>query len=417
MASTQTRFEAASHAGDARPHDDAPPRKRRVWKWALLAAAFLAAMVVAAWSLGSSAAPTYVTAPVERGDVLRTVSATGMVNPVETVQVGSYVSGRIQDVSCDYNTKVSKGQVCAKIDSRSYEAAVAESSAAVATAQAQLAKDQANFDYQKLIYAHRAALVKSGATAQETADEAQSTYRQLQAQLQLDAAAVAQHEAERRAARVNLDYTDIISPVDGTVVSRSATVGQTVAASFQTPTLFLIAQDLTQMQVDVNVSEADIGEIRNGEKASFTVEAFPDRTFHGVITQVRQAPISVQNVITYDVVIKVANPDLVLKPGMTATAHIAVAEHDDVLRLPQQAVRFTPHGTASPAPADQPAEERTGQRVWILRGGRIERIPVMLGLADEKYVEVTGTKLAPGDQVVVGEHPAGEPPPSAVRES
>jgi HlyD family secretion protein len=333
---------AAQASASAAPE----PRRSRVlrsWLVALLLAALLGC-AFALWQASRGTAPSYVTTPVERGDIQRTTNASGMVNPVETIQVGSYVSGRIQELFCDYNTKVAKGQVCAKIDPRSYEAAVAQASAAVATAKAQLAKDQANLDYQTQLYVHRRTLAERGAMSKESADEARSSYRQLQAQLQVDQATIAQHEAELQAARVNLDYTDIISPVEGTVVARSVTVGQTVTASFQTPTLFLIARDLTQMQVDANVSEADIGEIREGQRASFTVEAFPGRRFTGVVTQVRQAPVSVQNVISYDVVIRTDNPDLLLKPGMTATAHIILAERNDVPRIPQQALRFNPAG-------------------------------------------------------------------------
>lgn len=328
-----------------------------------------------------------------------------MVNPVETVQVGSYVSGRIEQISCDYNTKVAKGQLCAKIDPRSYEAAAAEAAASVTTAKAQVDKDQASFEYQKLLYARRFALTKQGAASQETADDARRAYLQAQAQLQLDAATVAQREAALRAARVNLDYTDIVSPVEGTVVSRNVAVGQTVAASFQTPTLFLIARNLAQMQVELNVSEADIGAVRLGEKAEFTVEAFPDRRFAGVVSQIRQAPISVQNVVSYDVVLKVANAQLLLKPGMTATAHIVVAEHDGVRRVSQQALHFSP-ASARASPADAPSG---GASVWVLRDGRLARVPVKLGLSDDNYAEVTGGDLRPGEPTVIGERTVAVP--------
>jgi len=394
---------AAQASASAAPE----PRRSRVlrsWLVALLLAALLGC-AFALWQASRGTAPSYVTTPVERGDIQRTTNASGMVNPVETIQVGSYVSGRIQELFCDYNTKVAKGQVCAKIDPRSYEAAVAQASAAVATAKAQLAKDQANLDYQTQLYVHSRTLAERGAMSKESADEARSSYRQLQAQLQVDQATIAQHEAELQAARVNLDYTDIISPVEGTVVARSVTVGQTVTASFQTPTLFLIARDLTQMQVDANVSEADIGEIREGQRASFTVEAFPGRRFTGVVTQVRQAPVSVQNVISYDVVIRTDNPDLLLKPGMTATAHIILAERNDVPRIPQQALRFNPAGARPVASAGRSDRDA----VWALRDGRLVRVPVTLGLADDTNVELTGGGLQPADRIVSSEHPAGAP--------
>jgi HlyD family secretion protein len=231
--------------------------------------------------------------------------------------------------------------------------------------------------------------------AQDAIENALNVYRQAQAQVEFDEAAIRQREAELKTARVNLDYTDIISPVDGTVVSRSVAIGQTVAASFQTPTLFLIATDLTRMQVDATVTEAAIGEIREGQKATFTVEAFPDRTFTGTVTQVRQAPVSVQNVISYDVVVEAANPELLLKPGMTATTHIVVAERPDVVRVPEQALRFAPGGSAR-----QDADARDKGQVWVLRDGALAQVPVSLGLRDETHVEVTSGDLRSGDRIV-----------------
>ncbi len=385
----------------------APARRRtRRWRWAALLAAVLA--VAAAGTLlhhRDSAAADYLSAPVTRGDIVRTTTASGMVNPVETVQIGSYVSGRIQALYCDYNTEVVKGQTCAKIDPRSYQAAVDQAAAAVGTAKAQLAKDQAQLAYAKVSYDRAVALLNRSVVSQDTVDNALNGYKQTQAQVALDQAAITQREAELQAAKVNLDYTDIVSPVDGTVVSRNVGIGQTVAASFQTPTLFLIAKDLKKMQVEANVNEAEIGDIREGQEASFTVEAFPNRTFHGKVTQIRQAPVSVQNVISYDVVTTTDNPDLALKPGMTAMAHIVTAQKHDVLKVPQAAVRFSPHGFASDQGA---AGRRTGGVVWVRRAGTLQPVAVQLGLADENDVEVTGGDLRPGDEVVTGRRMPGD---------
>ena len=210
---------------------------------------------------------------------------------------------------------------------------------------------------------------------------------------------IAQKAAVLKAAQINLNYTNIVSPVDGTVVSRNVTAGQTVAASFQTPTLFLIATDLTKMQVDTNVSESDIAGAVEGANASFTVDAFPQRTFQGRVAQVRQAPISVQNVITYDVVIAVANPDLLLKPGMTATAKIVTAQALNVLRVPSQALRFTPAGAAKPGTA---TAVKAGQRRG-LGGARRQAglaVPVTVGLDDDTFAEIKSGDLKVGDQVV-----------------
>ena len=286
-----------------------PPRrasKHLRGRWLVTATLFLAAAAAVAWWRTQGATPVrYTTAPVTRGNVTRMVTATGTVNPELTIIVGSYVSGVIQQLYCDYNTRVKAGQVCAKIDPRPYQTVVDQDKANLAVAKAQLEKDKANLAYTKLKYERDSYLAERRAVSQDAADVAKNTYDQAQAQIGLDEATIAQRQAELEAAEVNLGYTNIISPVDGTVVSRNVTMGQTVAASFQTPTLFLIASDLTRMEVDTNVSESDIGGIKEGSKASFTVDAFPRRTFEGVVTQVRQSPQNVQNVVTFDVVVGV----------------------------------------------------------------------------------------------------------------
>ena len=207
-------------------------------------------------------------------------------------------------------------------------------------------KDQASLIYDRLEYPRNQSLLEENVVSQDTVDSARSTADQAVAQIELDRANIQQQQAALHAAEVNLGYTDIISPVDGTVVLRNVDVGQTVAASFQTPTLFLIAQDLTRMQVDASVSESDVGPVRIGQPAEFTVDAFPHHPFPGNVSQVRQAPITVQNVVTYDVVLNVSNPELLLKPGMTANARIITAEQEDVLKVPLQALRFTPTAAA-----------------------------------------------------------------------
>ena len=275
------------------------------------------------WTAGRSAAMHYTTAPVTSGTVARAVTATGTINPVLTIIVGSYVSGVIQSLQCDYNTKVTKGQVCAKIDPRPFQAIVDQYTANLAVAKAQLAKDQANLEYTKANSGRTALLAKQNSIAIDTADQSLSAFHQGQAQVLLDQATIQQWEAQLGGAQVNLDYTDIVSPVDGTVVSRNVTQGQTVAASLQTPTLFLIASDLTKMEVDTNVSESDIGTVKEKNSASFTVEAYPDRTFTGSVVQVRQAPQTLQNVVTFDVVVD--GTDLGSTAGLT-TGSIALTD-------------------------------------------------------------------------------------------
>jgi HlyD family secretion protein len=378
--------------------------------------ALLAAGAAWWWIAGRSAAMHYTATPVTQGTVARAVTATGTINPVLTVIVGSYVSGVIQSLQCDYNTKVTKGQVCATIDPRPFQAVVDQYTANLAVAKAQLQKDQASLEYTKANSGRTALLARQDSIATDTADLARSTYNQGQAQVLLDQSTVQQWEAQLKGAQVNLDRTEIISPVDGIVVSRNVTQGQTVAASLQTPTLFLIATDLTKMQVDTNVSESDIGTVKEKNPATFTVEAYPDWTFTGSVVQVRQAPQTLQNVVTFDVVVSAANPDLALMPGMTATTRIITAQRDNVIRVPDQALRYMPAGTPTAAPMPTAAAvapaltavaaTRQGQ-IWILKDGKPIRVALTLGLDDDSFTEILGGDLKPGDQVIVSEQAGG----------
>jgi HlyD family secretion protein len=397
--------------------------------------ALLAAIALVAWWRTRPEPVRYVTEPASRGAVVQSIATTGTVNPVVTVQVGSYVSGVIQSLYCDYNTRVEAGQLCAKIDPRPFQLKVDEDAANLASARAQLAKDKASRDYAKDMYERDLSLLKKKVISQDTVDSDKSKYDQAEAQIGLDEATIQQRQASLDASEVNLGYTDIVSPVDGIVISRNVDVGQTVAASFQTPTLFLIAQDLTHMLVDTNVSESDVGQARVGQKASFTVEAYPEKTFWGRVTQVRKAPITVQNVVTYDVVVSVENPNRELLPGMTANVRIITAEQDDVLRVPLQAIRFTPGGFAAaghaegrasgaasasagrePAgPGPPGASPGTSAQVWVLHDGKPLAIPVMTGLRDNAYAEVTGGDLKPGEEVIVNEIGAAAGQPAARR--
>jgi HlyD family secretion protein len=376
--------------------------------WKLSGGLIAAGVIVcgaAAWWITHRAPPAhYLTASVTRGDVTTTITASGSVNPVITVQVGTYVSGTIDSLTCDYNTRVHKGQLCAKIDPKPYQVIVDEDQADLAAAKAQLGKDQANLVYTKLANERAALLFKEDSGSRDAADAALDAYNQAVALVRVDAATIAQKAAALKAAQINLNYTNIVSPVNGTVVTRSVTAGQTVAASLQTPTLFLIATDLTKMQVDTNVSESDIPGAVEGAGASFTVDAFPNQTFQGVVVQVRQSPISVQNVITYDAVIAVSNPNLELKPGMTATAKIIKAQSRNVLRVPSQALRFTPAGAARTA-----GPKVSGHRVvWVERAGKLVSVPVTVGLDDETFAEIKSGDLSLGDQVVTSQAAAGK---------
>ena len=395
-------------------------RARRRLGGGIVLVALLAALGTWWWTASRPRAPHYLTGEVTRGDVTRAVTATGTVNPVLTIIVGTYVSGVIQQISCDYNTEVKQGQVCAKIDPRPYQAIVDQDKANLGVARAQLGKDQAALAYAEANYRRNQQLAIHNYASQDVADNARSVYEQAQAQIALDLATIELRQAELTAAEVNLGYTDIVSPVNGTVVSRNVTIGQTVAATFQTPTLFLIATDLTQMQVDTNLSESDIGAIRVDQPATFAVDAFPRRMFDGKVVQVRQSPQTVQNVVTYDVVVGVGNADLALKPGMTAAVEIITARRKGVVRVPDQALRYAPPEASVPPAGTSPAGASRGgasrggaspggtspggtSRVWLLRDGKPVAVPLAPGLDDDTNTEVLSGELRPGDRVIMGE--------------
>lgn len=364
---------------------------------AALVAVILVAMAGAAWwTLAARRTIHYVTTEVTRGEVTRAVTATGTVNPELTIIVGAAVSGVIEELYCDYNTQVKKGQVCAKIDPRPYQTVVDQNKANLAIAIAQLEKDKANLAYTKIAVDRYANLLQTHAVSQDTFDNAKNAYDQAVAQITYDEATIQQHQAALDAAQVNLDYASIVSPVDGTVVSRNVTIGQTVASSFQTPTLFLIATDLARMEVDTNVSESDVGGIKPGNKATFTVDAYPKRTFEGSVSQVRQSPQTVQNVVTYDIVVSADNSDLKLMPGMTAASRILIGQRADVIRVPNQALRYAPSGLTAAAPSGQ-------AQVFVLRDGRPLAIAVATGLDDDSFTEIVGGDLKAGDLVITTE--------------
>ncbi len=383
------------------PQRTATPRRR--WRLAAFILLLLVIGAGAAWRmLHPAPTVTYVTQPATRGTVTRTVAATGTVNPVLTIIVGSYVSGVIEQLSCDFNTPVKTGQVCAKIDPRPYQAVVDQATANLAVANAQIEKDKANLAYTDLANQRNQQLLKQDSASKDAADQAKNAFDQATAQIGLDAASIQQYQAALEAAQLNLGYTDIASPVDGVVVSRNVTQGQTVASSLQTPTLFLIATELKTMQVDTNVSESDIGGVKEGDKTTFTVDAYPKRTFSGAVTQVRISPQTVQNVVTYDAVIGVANDDLALMPGMTAATSIVVDQRLDALRVPDQALRYFPGGLPR-AGTSEVAGGNEAARVWALREGKPVPIDVATGLDDDSFTEIVKGDLSAGDAVILSE--------------
>jgi HlyD family secretion protein len=373
----------------------------------LLAAAAVALLIAGAaywlWCRASEPKATgYQMEQVDRGPIDVVVTATGTVNPVTTVTVGSYVSGPIRELFADFNSPVTQGQLVAKIDPRPFQVKVQQSEAGLANAKAKVEKSRADLAFKQLTYERNETLRKRNLVAQNDLDTARSDFAQARAQLALDEAAVRQADAEVAEARLNLGYTDITSPVEGVVISRSVEVGQTVAASFQTPELFKIAQDLTKMQVDASVSESDIGGVHEGQSVKFTVDAYPGRSFEGRVVQVRNSPVTVQNVVTYDVVIEVANPDLALKPGMTATVAVTTAHRDDVVRVPLRALRFRPDDAAAGAAAGIPPNSPIGTAVYVQdENGALQKVEIQTGLRNDRYAEVSSGDLQPGRDVVV----------------
>ncbi len=339
--------------------------------------------------------PQYRTEKVTKGDIVMSVTATGTVNAVITVQVGTQVSGTIKHLYVDFNSRVKNGQLIAQIDPALFEEQVAQQKANVLSAKANLEKAESTLIDANRTLERNKELFAKGYVSRSDLDAADTNYETSKAQVSAAKAQVAQADAALKNAQTNLGYTRIVSPVDGTVVSRNVDVGQTVAASFQTPTLFTIAQDLTKMQIDTSVDEADIGKVKLGQDVEFTVDAYPDITFKGEVGQVRIAPITVQNVVTYDVVITVDNPDFKLKPGMTANVSIIVAEKKDILKIPNAALRFRL------SEKTKAKGQQKGSGIWIVEGGKPKRIPVSVGISDGNHTELVSGEIREGQEVVV----------------
>jgi HlyD family secretion protein len=416
----------------------------------LIVAILVAVGLFVAFRLNQKPEAEYFTAKVEQGDIKQIIEATGTINPVTLVQVGSQVSGMISKLYVDFNSKVTQGQVIAEIDPKLFQGAVQQAQAdqqtaqaALAAAEANLAKDEATLKQNKLDYERAKSLVPPGVMSQQQLDQAKATYDAITAQMGSDRAAiqqaealVAQKTASLKVAQTNLDYTIIRAPTNGTVVNRSIDIGQTVAASLQAPTLFTIAQDLTKMYVYAKTDEGDVGQIRPGHSADFQVDAFPKEVFYGTVSQVRMNATTVQNVVTYDTIVEFNNPEMKLFPGMTAYVSIPVASVSNVVKIPNAALRYKPdlpadkvrelYGKYGISASQQPAraaatpsqELGSGTRehtapgsniasdtavVWkLLPDKSLQPIQVHIGLTDHTYTALTSGDIKPGDELVTG---------------
>lgn len=380
----------------------------------IIALLIIAAITGAAYMLffKKDAAPTFRTDKVVKGDIRASITATGTVNAVTTVLVGTQVSGTIKALFADFNSKVTKGQVIAQIDPTIFQAQVDQASANHLASKANYDKAKASLKDAERTLARSRELFKKNLIAKSDLDTAETNRDTADAQVSAAKAQIAQAEAALKAAETNLAYTRIVSPVDGTVVSRNVDVGQTVAASFQTPTLFNIAQDLKKMQTDSNVAEADIGKVTVGLNVEFNVDAYPETTFKGTVSEIRNAPLIVQNVVTYDVVIKVDNEDMKLKPGMTTNITIIYASKKGALKIPNAALRFVPPSSND---KNESKERPTGPGVWILQDNRPVRIKITAGINDGTFTELAAGSLTEGQELIVETLDKGKGRPTGPR--
>jgi len=396
--------------------------RKLVWIGVVLIVGVMAARQFWVSGVGSEQIE-YRTAVVERGLIVAVVGATGTINPVTSVQVGAQVTGKIINLNADFNSVVKAGEVIARIDPSLFQTRRDQAAANLVNAKAMWSKTQAELAQRKREFDRTQALFQRELVSQNDLDIATSAYEAAQAQLEVAAAQIKQAQALLDTADLDLKYTVIRSPVNGIVIARNVEVGQTVTAGFTTPNIFLIALDLTKMQVDTNVSESDIGGIREGQEALFTVDAYPRVEFRGVVRQVRNAPIIVQNVVTYDVVVEVDNRDLRLKPGMTANVSITVARKDDVLTVPNAAFRFSPpqsgpvgqkvadsaSGSTKSLPSALPQRPPTGagrqgsKKIWKLNeSGDPTPVLIQPGVSDGSVTEVVEGELREQEKIIIG---------------
>ncbi len=341
----------------------------------------------------------YISEPAQKRTITQIVEATGTIEPVNTVDIGSQVSGMIEDIYVDYNSEVTKGQLLAQIDTSLFEAQLQQSIANINNAKATLAKNKAVLDYDTKTYKRYKNLYARNLVSKNDLDSAESAYRSDLAQVQAAQASIMQAQANYNTASANMRYTKIISPVDGIVISKEVEVGQTVAASFQTPTLFTVAEDLTNMRIETSVSEADIGKVKEGQEVEYTLDGYPDSVFKGIVSQVRLSPKTESNVVTYTVIISVENEDGKLMPGMTANVSIITSRAEDVLTVPNTALKFT---------LKDNTQKYEQKGVWINKNGKPERVNIQTGLSDDMYTQIITDEVKENDMVYTGMKTGGK---------
>ncbi len=364
-------------------------------KYLIYGIALLAIFGIGYKMLNRSAGGTvYKTQKIENGDIMESITASGTINPLSTVSVGSQASGRIAEIYVDYNSVVKKGQLLALIDQENAKATVQQREAALEIAKAQVAVEENNIKYYKKALNRISKLNASKYSTEKDLEAAERDYDNAVAQLALEQAQVKQAQASLNSAQTELSYTEIKAPVDGIVISKAVEVGQTVAASFETPELFSVAEDLTKMQIEASVVEADIAKVKEGQKVRFTVDSYADDYFYGTVTQVRNEATTTSNVVTYTVVIGIDNSDMKLKPGMTANVEIITAEEKDVMLVPNQALRFYIDDSDN-------AKRYKDRGVWIIKNGHPERVTVKIGVSDDDNTQILESTLKIGDEVIV----------------
>ena len=355
----------------------------------------LIAILIVVGILSKGKKTFYETDELKKCTISQTVEASGTINPVNTVSVGSTVSGLIKEIYVDFNSVVKKGQVLAQIDPAIFEANVKQQHAAIVNAQANLAKLQANADYSRKTFNRYQNLYKRNFISKSDLDQAKSTYQADMAQIEAAKAQIVQAQAQYKTALTNLDYTKITAPVDGMIISREIDVGQPVAASFQAPELFTIAQDLKKMQIEVNVSEADIGKVEKGQSVIYTLDGYPDSEFYGKVTQVRISPTTVSNVVTYSVIVEVENEDLKLKPGMTANVQIVTKKVENVYCVSNSALKVNINEKNEIMKYENPG-------IWILENKTPRRVEVEIGISDDEKTQIISNKLKQSDKIIIG---------------